>query len=153
MQQKRFIRLAVLILIFAHTAAAVGQSPVSFEFGIRAGLPLMKNLRPNSYSCCGSVSIITSEKPMYTVGPTFGAILYDRLSVQFDALYKPLESRFSSFPSSATFTSSSTVRGSSWEFPLLLNYRFLRGPMRPYAGVGIVIGEMVSTVTEAVRRT
>jgi hypothetical protein len=122
---------------------------VSFEFGIRAGVPLMKTLRPTSFSCCGTVSIVTSEKPLYTVGPTFGAILYDRISVQFEALYKPVESRFSLFPQSPTFTSSSTSRGYSWEFPLLFNYRFRRGTIRPYGGVGIVIGEMVSTVTES----
>jgi hypothetical protein len=122
---------------------------VSFEFGIRTGVPLMKNLRPSAFSCCGTVSIVTSEKPLYTVGPTFGATLYDRISLQFEALYKPVESRFSLFPSSPTFTSSSTTRGSSWEFPLLLNYRFGRGPLRPYGGVGIVMGEMVSTVTES----
>lgn len=149
MRQKGFVRLPFLVLIFAHTTAAVGQSPVSFEFGIRAGVPLMKNLRPSTFTCCGAISISTSEKPLYTVGPTFGAILYDRISVQFEALYKPVESRFSLFPSSSTFTSSSTSRGSSWEFPLLFNYRFLRGPMRPYGGVGIVVGEMVSTVSES----
>ena len=149
MRQKGFLRLPFLVLIFAHATAAVGQSPVSFEFGIRAGVPLMKNLRPSSFSCCGTVSIVTSERPLYTVGPTFGAVLYDRISVQFEALYKPVESRFSLFPPSPMFTSSSTTRGSSWEFPLLLNYRFRRGTMRPYAGVGIVIGERVSTVTES----
>jgi hypothetical protein len=130
----------------AHTTAAIGQSPVNFEFGVRAGVPLMKNLRPRPSYFGNFIAVSTFEKPLYTAGPTLGAILYDRISVQFEALYKPVESR-SSF-SSPAFTSSSSIRGSSWEFPLLVNYRFLRGPIRPYGGVGIVIGEIVSTVNK-----
>ena len=146
MRRQRLVGLAVLVLIFVHTTAAVGQSPVNFEFGIRTGVPLMKTLRPSAYGFGNFISISTSEKPLYTVGPTFGAILYDRFSVQFDALYKPVVYRVSS--TAPMLTLSSTNRGSSWEFPVLLNYRFLRGPTRPYVGVGIVIGEFVSLVNE-----
>jgi len=143
---KRCVRISLFLVILAHATAAIGKSSVSFEFGVRAGVPLMTNLRPRPSYFGNVIGTSTFEKPLYTVGPTLGAILYDRVSLQFEALYKPVESR-SSF-SSPAFSSSSSIRGSSWEFPFLVNYRFLRGSIRPYGGVGLVIGEIVSTVTK-----
>src|SRR5262249_1071042 len=70
---------------------------------------------------------------------TFGVILRDQIAIEFEAIYKPIrlyESVFT-FPALQSF---STTRGSSWEFPLLVNYRFLRRPVRPFVGFGFVSG-------------
>lgn len=137
-------RYCLLAVILAHTTAAAGQNSVSFEFGVRAGVPLMANVQPRSIQFLNSTETSTFERPLYTVGPTFGAIVHDRISVQFEALYKPvaLQSAFST----PTFTSSTSVRGSSWEFPVMVHYLLRHGSVRPYGGVGVVIGEFVSTV-------
>src|SRR5262249_32603362 len=145
---KRVVQVALVFAILADTVAAIAQSPLSFEFGMRAGVPLMKNLRPSGSGSAGFIAVSTSEKPAYTAGPTIGATFYDRVSVRVDALYKPVASTVE-FRSTSSMVQASTInRGSSWEFPLLVNYRFGRGSIRPYGGVGIVIGEFVSIVNE-----
>src|SRR5262245_38806721 len=128
---KRVVQVAVVFAFLAATTAAIAQSPLTFEFGMRAGVPLMKNLRPSASGSGGFISVATSEKPAYTAGPFIGAILYDRVSVRFDALYKPVEYTMEFRSTSPAVQASTLSRGSSWELPLLVNYRFGRGRIRP----------------------
>ena len=66
-------------------------------------------------------------------------------SIEFDALYRGSQGSTSypfNFISSTSTTSTSTVLYSSsqktkaWDFPLLLKYRFLNGPVRPFLSAG-----------------
>jgi len=92
----------------------------------------------------GALSIYTRQTYDRSAfaGPTFGVTLNHRVTVQFDAIYKPI--RFQNSVSSTV----DTTRGSSWEFPLTAIYRFGRGSIRPYGGGGTVLRERISGTTE-----
>jgi hypothetical protein len=49
----------------------------------------------------------------------------------------------------ATKAPSRTTRGGTWELPLVINYRLFHGPVRPYAGGGMVIDEIPSATTDS----
>jgi len=90
---------------------------------------------------------LSSKKPSFTTGPTFGAVLYDRVVVQLDALFKPV--RFLTDETTTVATISLDTHGGSWEFPLLFDYRFFRGELRPYTGGGTVLGQILYGTTES----
>jgi hypothetical protein len=56
------------------------------------------------------------------------------LGVEFDALYNRLD--YSSTASLVDALNQTSTRANSWQFPLLLKYRFGRGPVRPYLDGG-----------------
>ena len=73
----------------------------------------------------------------YTIGPTVEFHLPARFSIEIDALYK----RFgfdgqSVLAGGSTFTG---TRGNSWEFPILVKFEVLPGPVRPFVDVGASI--------------
>jgi len=132
-------------LVLASTALA--QNRIDFDFGIRAGVPLIGSLKSDSFQFAPGFSFQESfEKPRYTVGPTFAAVLYDRLLVQFDALYKPISGTASDTTPTARLTH--TSRAASWEFPLLFDYRFLHRTVRPFAGGGGVVGQTIAGTSD-----
>ena len=140
------MRKAELFLIaafFISPGIAFSQQRVVFELGLRAGVPATKILESSFNGIPGVFSVQQSfERPAYTAGPSFGAVLYDRVLVQLDALYKPEAPVLNNQTlQSASGTISSVTRGGSWEFPLVFDYRFLHGRIRPYAGGGSVIGQ------------
>jgi hypothetical protein len=131
--------------VFASTVFA--QHRLDFELGFRAGVPFIGSLKSDSFSNGPGFSFQeTFDKPGYTVGPTFGAVLYDRLLVQFDALYKPIHGIANDITPTVRMTR--TSRAGSWEFPLLFDYRFLHRMVRPFAGGGGVIGQTITGTTD-----
>ena len=136
-----FGRIVLLILIAALVTYA--QTPVQLEFGVRLGVPFTVPLESR---LTGPASVFSSQafdRSAFSAGPTFAVVVYDRVAVEFDALYKPIEFRSSVF--TGTSTSTSVIRGSSWEFPLIANYRFLNRPVRPYGGGGMLLGQTLNT--------
>ncbi|HEY2382375.1 MAG TPA: hypothetical protein VGK48_14450 [Terriglobia bacterium] len=132
--------LFIIAGIFISPEIAFGQQRVVFELGFRAGVPTTKGLESSFTGMPGVFTVQPSfERPSFTAGPSFGAILYDRVMVQLDALYKPV--RFANNQTFQSGTSSTVTRGGSWEFPLVFDYRFLQGRIRPYAGGGSVVGQ------------
>ena len=132
---------------FVLASTALAQNRIAFDFGIRAGVPLIGSLKSDSFQSFPGFSFQESfKKPHYTVGPTFGAVLYDRLLVQFDALYKPIRGTATDTTPTAVLTR--TSRAGSWEFPLLFDYRFLHRTVRPFAGGGAVIGQTISGTSD-----
>lgn len=102
------------------------------SFGVKGGVPLT-----DAFKISGGSTFFSDKQP-YTIGPVLELNLPFRLSVEFDALYKPLEygSNVESIsPDGRTLTSMRTT-GSSWQFPLLLKYRLTGGLLRPYLGAG-----------------
>ncbi len=147
MNYRLLITIAGLVSILAHAIDGAAQPPVNFEIGFRSGVPFTDSL---TSSLTGVASVFSSSsfvKPGFTLGPTLGMILHDQLEVEFDAIYKPIRF-FGTSTIGPTLHSSSTTRGSSWEFPLLVNYRFLRRPIRPFGGGGIVLGSILDGTTE-----
>ncbi len=145
----RRLDIFLLAAFFSFTNPAIAQRRVVFEFGVRAGVPVNKTLESPFTGVPGSFTVQQSfKKPAFTVGPAFGAVLYDRVLVQFDALYKPV--RLSTLTTIAAGTTVSTTRAASWEFPLVFDYRFFHGNTRPYAGGGMVLGQILDGTTESV---
>jgi len=114
-------RIACLFVLLAPAALA---QPLSF--GVKGGVPLTDAFKgPALYS-------LRSEGGTYAVGPVVELNLPFRLSVELDALYRPV--RYQHQDRDGTL---SRVSGSSWEFPVLLKYRLTGGPARPYLAAGL----------------
>jgi hypothetical protein len=138
---KRSAVLSIAVSL-AFAPAAFAQHRLEFEFGVRAGIPITKLLESNSFPPPPGFTFQESfEKPRYTIGPSFGAVLFDRVLVQFDALYKPIRSVTNDTTPAASFTT--TARAASWEFPLVFDYLFLNRAVRPFVGGGMVAGQTV----------
>lgn len=97
-----------------------------FSVGVKAGIPFTDAF--NSFTS-GSYSSFSNSKN-YIVGPTVELHLPLGLSVEADALYRPL---------SFTATPPNLIQStdfSSWEFPILAKYRFAIPLVKPYVEAG-----------------
>jgi hypothetical protein len=142
----RFV-IFVTVAFFTTMGTASGQDRLAFDFGVRAGIPVHTVLESSFF---GNPPLFTYQasfkRSSFTAGPTFAAVLYDRLLIQFDALYKPI--RFVTDETTPAAVIQRETKGGSWEFPLMFDYRFLRGSVRPYAGGGGIVGQTMSGVSE-----
>jgi hypothetical protein len=136
----------LVLLIILTSLHAFAQDALRFEFGARVGIPMDENLHDFLTGPAATFSSSSFERPKYAIGPTFGVVVYNRVGIQFDAIYKPIRGSGSFFSPNAPSTS--TMRGSAWEFPLLANYRILHGALRPFGGGGLVLGQKVSATAE-----
>ena len=138
----RHVIISSLLVTLAIPFSGAGQDTIEFEFGVRAGLPLTLPLESR---LTGAGSVFSSQafsRAPVSVGPTVAVLIHDRIAVQFDSLYKRM--RFnSSFYNGTSYVSSSRYL-SSWEFPLIADYRILKGPIRPFGGGGILLNETLS---------
>lgn len=147
MNHKRLITVFSLVSMLAHPVVAAAQRPLNFEMGFRFGIPMTESLSSSLTGVAGAFSSASSEKPGYAVGPSFGVLFDDRIAVEFEAIYKPVRF-YESARTGPSTQSYSTIRGSSWEFPLLANYRFLNNPIRPFGGGGFVLGTTLNGTIE-----
>ena len=122
-------RVIKWILILTSCAALQAQ-PISY--GLKLGTPLNDPSEASPFSI-GSVS-------RWTGGPFIELHLPRRLSVEFSALFRPSrqsESRpFQLGQAQNAYLSSSIDKVKTWDFPLLLKYRFNEGAFRPFIGAG-----------------
>jgi hypothetical protein len=95
-------------------------------FGQRLALGVKGGIRASDDLLYGSA---TSESKRYVVGPMVEILLPHRLGVEVDALYRRFGYRSAAGSPFGSFAERN--RGNSWEFPMLLKYRFAG---RPYAG-------------------
>src|SRR5262245_37258446 len=123
------IRLLVLLLLGARMASA--QAP---SFGLRAGVPITSLLE----SAAPHFQVVTHR---YTIGPTVELNLPHRFVFEADLLYKRLEYTFAP-PNSST----SNVKASRWELPLMLEYKFAGQRLRPFLGLGGSFNRVVHVV-------
>jgi len=117
-----FLRGLLLSLLIAPLTFA-GQI---FSVGVKAGLPFTDAF--NSFTS-GSYSSFSNSKN-YIVGPMVEVHLPLGLSVEGDALYRPLSFQVTR-PNIVQSTSFS-----SWEFPILAKYRFPIPLVKPYVEAG-----------------
>jgi hypothetical protein len=106
-----------------------------FSFGVKGGTPLSDSNRSavvgQGRAGYGLWSLSTRR---YTVGGTFEVGVPFGLHVEVDVLYKRTDTTQHSFlgPSFGTIT---RLAANSWEFPMLLKYRWNRR-LRPFASLG-----------------
>ena len=89
------------------------------SFGQRLALGVKGGVRATDDFLSGSA---TSESKRYVVGPMVELLLPHRLGVEVNALYRRFGYRSSAGSVFGYFTERD--RGNSWEFPMLLKYRF-----------------------------
>ena len=73
----------------------------------------------------------------YLVGPTLEVDLPRKLAVEVDALYRPLNFTNASRLADGTLRSISPATVVTWEFPIILKYRFGDRRWRPEVGGGV----------------
>lgn len=119
-------RICVAIVLFAAVSALA--QPVGV--GLKSGLPL-----DDAFTLIGSG--FNAEKPAYTLGPFVELRLRANFAIEVDALYEGLKFNFEPPGLIGLPREISTTTASSWQFPLLLKYRFGRRLLRPYIEGGV----------------
>ena len=122
------MKLKSLLLLSAVCSLSALAQPIGL--GVKIGVPLTDPYK--------DVSTFTSDTKKYIVGPMIELRLPAGLSIEGDALYNKTD--LSGPLSAASSLIGSVVNADSWEFPVLLKYKF--GPktpgfsIRPYAEAG-----------------
>jgi hypothetical protein len=117
----------IVLLSFAGVVSAFSQP---FSLGVKAGVPLTDFIDTVQSPRFG----FNSNTKRYIIGPTAELRLPFGLGVEFDALYRRLNYEGSTSLIDV-FTNSRTT-GNSWEFPLLVKYRFPSHIIHPYVAAG-----------------
>ena len=120
------------------------QEGRSFTFGVKGGVPITDAF---DAARSGNSSYVTRTK-RYLVGPTFEFLLPKRFSVEVDGLFKRVGYQYDATGPSVY---SKTV-ANTWEFPLLLKYEILPGPIRPFVDAGASLRHLsgIRQIREAV---
>jgi len=102
--------------------------PISF--GIKGGVPFTDAFNAAK---SGQLSFLTTNHH-WTLGPELDLNLPLGFAIEVDALYQRVN--YSSTVNLAGSVTDSRTTANSWDFPLLLKWRFAPGPFRPYVAVG-----------------
>jgi len=114
-------------LAFLFLAGSAFSQPVSF--GVKAGVPITDAFE----TVQGNQGSYFTNTKRYLVGPTIQFNLPARFSIEFDALYRRLGYQYEQpFPNTVY---AKTV-ANSWEFPMLVKWAILPGPVRPFIDGG-----------------
>lgn len=131
----RFLLAGSFTFVFLSVHLAIAQ-PVAL--GVEGGLRTTDDVS----------GTLTPESKRYIVGPKLEVRLPLHLSFEFDALYRDVG--FTGYFGSCCGSSITRERDNSWEFPMIVKYRFpsvLR--LHPFAGIGdaprIVSGNDISS--------
>ena len=119
------MRSISLGLVFA-TFSAVSAFAQPFGIGVKGGVPLIDAFVTNSSNPVRYIA----DTHRYTFGPYAELRLPAGFGVEVDALYKTFEYR-QVIPSPIRDQNSH-----AWEFPVLIKWRFLPGPVKPYLEAG-----------------
>jgi hypothetical protein len=109
-------------------SALHAESPVSI--GIKGGVPItdfFNTVRGND------ANYVTNTK-RYLVGPTVEFHLPARFAIEVDGLYKRAGYEYQQL--AGTNAISSRTVANSWEFPALLKWEIIPGPIRPFVDAG-----------------
>jgi hypothetical protein len=126
--------LIFLVGLSVFTSLCDGQHLLSF--GIKGGVPVTDAFSDHTSTAVDVITHSFSSSKNYVVGPMIELRLPLGLSVEADALYRPLDLTTDTrvVPQPPIHFSSDL---SSWEFPILGKYRFLHVPvLSPYVEAG-----------------
>ena len=120
------------MVAFLFLGVAASAQPVSI--GIRAGVPLTQAYADLTVQSGGVIQTF-SEALGYAVGPMVELHLPLGLSVEGDALYRPIDVGSVNVSPGTVNVAGKNI--SSWEFPIVGKYRFLHLPIvKPYVEAG-----------------
>ena len=135
--------LWIFLLILLGGIPAFAQKPVQIEVSAYGGVPL--NYTLTQAFCCTTATQFVAYQPddaSYVLGLSSGVVLYDRVHVTFGATYMPVSFVWIGF--APTAPGNVPVHGTSWDFPLLADYRWLKGSVRPFSGGGVVVHSRIT---------
>jgi hypothetical protein len=145
----RFLLVTVsVIFLFASASPARAQL---LGLGVEGGARVSNDV-------FGNFGDISSESKRYIVGPRVNVHLPRNFLVEVEALYRPFG--FSAHNFSPGISLTTRERANSWEFPLLLKYRYPGFVAHPFIGAGyeprivhgndVVNGAFASGITSGV---
>ena len=138
------LRIAIVLTLFAMTVRDLSaEKPFVIDFGVRGGVLPGQPLESNPYSGQHNFLPALTFDNAYgtTVGPTFVLQLVNRVDIRIEWVYKRFSYQLqSTVPPLAGFSSSSSVKGHFWEYPILATYKFGNGKARPFVGGGMNFG-------------
>ena len=120
-------KLKFLVLTVGSVLPALAQ-PVSI--GVKAGVPItdaFETFRGNS-------SAYATNTKRYLAGPAIQFNLPAGFSIEVDALYKRLGYQYDQSLANGTIYARTVAN--SWEFPGLVKFAFLPGPVSPFVAAG-----------------
>ncbi len=118
------MRLGTLLLLLSSSAFAQ-----LFSVGVRGGVPITDFF--DIASGGGAVRYI-SKTDRYIIGPTAALHLPLGLSIQVDALYRSIGYQLNAAAPPGTLNASA----GAWQFPLLAQWAFTPGPIKPFVDIG-----------------
>jgi hypothetical protein len=127
--------LCVCILVALVVIPTFAQTPLRIEVGAYGGAPLNGTLQSNF--CCTTGAAFfryETEDASYLTGLSVGMVLHDRIHAAFGAMYMPVSFRSIGTTCCPIAHPITNTHGTSWEFPLLGDYRWLSGAVRPFSG-------------------
>jgi hypothetical protein len=137
-------------LFWASIVAVLASVPAftqthRIEVTAYGGTPLNHTLQP-AFCCTTAASFVSqqTDDAKYLMGLSAGVLLWDHIHVTFGATYMPVS--FRSFGTTCCPLSHpvAPTHGTSWEFPLLGDYRWLKGAVSPFSGGGLVVWNRTS---------
>ncbi len=123
------------LLVLGFAALLQGQNDSDRKFvsiGARVGVPITDAFE----TFRGNDSRYFTNTKRYLIGPTVEFRLPWRLSIGVDALYKRIGYEYQQTAPNVLTTG--TV-ANSWEFPALLKWEILPGPIRPFVDAGMSV--------------
>lgn len=124
-------KFATLALLAAATAAAQ-----SFSFGLKGGVPLTNGFSDFTENGVDTIVHTFSTSKRYIIGPTAELHVPLGFSVEADALYRPLDLEVNTRVISLQTITVNSSSKASWEFPILVKYRFPIPVVKPYLDAG-----------------
>lgn len=138
--------ILITVVILGCATGGLSQSRFGLRAGARAGLPFSISMESRLVGLAGPFASHAHDRAPFSAGPTVGAVFYDRITLGLDALYKPVRGRGAE--AQGTLRTRSATEGSSWEFPLVIDYHLLRSTPRLYVGGGLVVAAITRGTTE-----
>lgn len=145
-------RIAQNVLLGAISALSIAAQ-TGISIGVKGGVPLTNAFADSTFDYGIAVRVPlsnrTSEIPQtvtvysgsryFSLGPTVEFYFPFRLSLEADALYRPIEIRTqqtTSFLSGSALGPALSARSDAWEFPIMAKYRIFAAPLQPYFEAG-----------------
>jgi opacity protein-like surface antigen len=115
------------VCVFLLLAGSALAQPLSI--GVRGGVPLNDFL--DRFEQLENPAAFVKDTNRYIVGPTVALHLPLGFSVVFDALYRKIGYSYT-LPTGEQLSTS----GNMWQFPVLLQWAFVPGPLKPFVDAG-----------------
>ena len=106
-----------------------GSAFAQLSVGFRAGVPLNDFI--DRFETLENPASFVADSHRYLIGPTAVVHLPLGFSVGIDALYRKLEYSYA-LPGGSQLSTT----GSMWQFPVLVQWAFAPGPLKPFVDAG-----------------